>query len=150
MNIEDLKADFLYQANRANLLLLSSQPPKLVDAIFFHDRSYGDFTNLLEMAGVMYKTGAARFIATTNTDAARFGGNIPGEASAGKDWTVKHLLEQQVPIESILHPDTPSHHTREENNSFLELSEDELEKRSNLSSTSPTTESYVRYGACYG
>lgn len=122
MRAENLDANFLYQANIANLMLLSGQAPDSVNAVFFHDRSFGDFTNLFEMAGRMYRTGVARFIVTPNTDGARFGRNIPREASPGKDWTIRHLLEQQVPTESILYPDTPSHHTRQENDSFLQLS----------------------------
>lgn len=122
MNTENLDSNFLYQANMANLILLSGQAQKSVDVLFFHDRSYGDFTNLFEIAGNLYRTGATEFIATPNTDGARFGKNIPREASPGMDWTVKHLQEQQVPLESIFHPETPSHHTWEENNSFLELS----------------------------
>lgn len=114
--------DFLYQANRANLMLLSGQPGKAVDAIFFHDRAYGDFTNLFGMAARMYKSGIARFIATPNTDGARFGSDIPGEASPGKDWTVQQLLAQQIPLENIYHPRIPSHHTLEENSAFLDLS----------------------------
>lgn len=121
---KDFRSDpnFLYNTTLANLMLLSRQPQKPVDVLFFHDRSFGDFTNLFEMAGEVYKRGITRFIAIPNTDGARFGGNIPGEASPGKDWTIKRLLEQQVPLENILQPDTPSHHTREENDAFLELS----------------------------
>lgn len=122
MSAENFDANFLYQANMANLILLSGQAPDSVDAVFFHDRSYGDFTNLFEMAGRMYRTGVVRFIATTNTDGARFGGNIPGEASPGKVWTRAQLRGQDVPDELILHPDSVSHHTREENDAFLELS----------------------------
>lgn len=122
MGAENLDTNFLYKAYTANLMLLSGQAPNLVDAVFFHDRSFGDFTSLFEMAGRMYKTGVTRFIATPNTDGARFGGNIPGEASPGKIWTRGQLLEQGVPNEIILHPDSPSHQTREENNAFLELS----------------------------
>lgn len=122
MSAENLSSDFLYKVNTANLMLLSGRSRGPVDAIFFHDRSFGDFTNLFEIAGTMYKSETATFIATPNTDGARLGRNIPGEASPGKDWTVRQLLKQEVPVESILHPDTPSHHTREENTSFLELS----------------------------
>lgn len=122
MGAENFDSNFLYQANMANLMLLSGQAPNSADAVFLHDRSYGDFTNLFEMAGGIYKTGVARFIATPNTDGARFGRNIPGEASPGKIWTRTQLLRQGVPDEMILHPDSPSHQTREENNAFLELS----------------------------
>lgn len=114
--------DFIYQVNKANLMLLSSQPPRTVDVVFLHDRSFGDFINLFEMAARMYQSRVARFIATTNTDGARFGRNIPGEASYGKEWTIQHLIEQQIPRDSIYLPDIPSHHTREENTSFLDLS----------------------------
>lgn len=122
VHIEDLDANFLYLANKANLMLLSGQAPKPVDALLFHDRAHGDFTNLFETAGRMYKTRAVRFIATPNTDGSRFGGNIQGEASPGKIWTRRQLLEQQIPDEIILHPDIPSLQTREENDAFLELS----------------------------
>lgn len=122
MQIEGLDAKFLYLANKANLMLLSGQTPTPVDALLFHDRAYGDYTNLFETAGRLYKTGAVKSIATPNTDGARFGGNIPGEASPGKEWTRRQLLEQQVPNEVILHPYIPSSQTREENDGFLELS----------------------------
>ena len=121
MDVEKFGADFFYQANRANLMLLSGYPPKTIDVIFFHDRSYGDFTNLFQMAASMYKSGIARFIATPNTDGARFGRNIPREASPGKEWVTRQLLALHLPIESIIRPDMPSHHTWEENNAFLQL-----------------------------
>jgi len=121
---KDFRSDpnFLYLAATANLMLLSGQTQKPVDVLFLHDRSYGDSTNLFEMAGEMYKRGTIKFIATPNTDGTRFGGNIPGEASPGKEWTIRRLLEQQVPLENILQPDTSSHNTRQENDAFLELS----------------------------
>lgn len=122
MSVENFDANFLYQANLANLMLLSGQTPTPVDAIFFHDRSFGDFTNLFEMTEEMYKNGVTRFIATPNTDGARFGRNIPGEASPGKIWTRAQLLKQGVPDQIILHPNLSSHYTREENDAFLELS----------------------------
>lgn len=122
LSTENFDTNFLYQTNMANLMLLSGQAPSSVDAVFFHDRCYGDFTGLFEMAGRMYRTGVARFIATPNTDGARFGGNIPGEASPGKIWTREQLVRQGIPDEIILHPVSVSSHTNEENDAFLELS----------------------------
>ncbi len=122
MSVENLESNFLYQATMANLMLLSGQATRPVDVLFFHDRAYGDFTNLFEKARELYKTGTVRFISTPNTDGARFKGNVPGEASPGKIWTREQLLGQGIPDEIILHPNSPSHQTREENEAFLELS----------------------------
>lgn len=113
---------FLCETIRANLILLSSNPTQtVVDAILLHDRSYGDHTYLFETAARIYQTDHARFIATPNTDGSRTGRNIPGEASPGKEWTVRQLLLQGIPIESIKHPNLKSTHTWEENQAFVQL-----------------------------
>lgn len=109
----------LYQAT---VMVLSGQPQKPVDVLFFHNRSYGDYTDLFEIAGEMFRRGRVRLIAVTNNEGERYGGTNPFEANPGKTWCIENLLTQGIPIESIIYPDTMTFHTRQENDAFLELS----------------------------
>lgn len=118
MFVEDFDAK-LYQAT---VMLLSGQPQKPVDVLFFHNRSFGDYTDLFEIAGEMFQRGRVRFIAVTNNEGERVGSTVPLEANPGKTWCINNLLAQGIPIESIIYPDTMAFHARQENDTFLKLS----------------------------
>ena len=62
----EFDANFYYEVAKATMMVLSSQPPKPVDALFFHSRSFGDFTGLFEIAGEMFKTEYIKFILLFN------------------------------------------------------------------------------------
>lgn len=110
----------LYQAT---VMVLSGRPKEPVDVLFFHNRSFGDYTNLFEMAGEMFRRGGIRFMAVTNNEGERFGSNVPFEANPGVTECIRCLTEEQhIPLENILHPETKAFNTRQENNTFLELS----------------------------
>lgn len=108
---------------QATVMLLSGQPRNPVDVLFFHNRSFGDDTDLFEMAGEMFQAGRVRLIAVTNNEGERFGSTTPFEANPGMTYYIRHLTEeQQIPSEYILHPSTKAFNVREENDAFLELS----------------------------
>lgn len=110
----------LYQVT---VMLLSGRAKQPVDVLFFHNRSFGDYTNLYEMAGEMFKRGRVGFIAVTNNEGERFGSTVPYAANPGMTEHIRRLTEeQQIPPENILHPETRAFHTRQENDAFLELS----------------------------
>lgn len=109
----------LYQAT---VMLLSGQPQKPVDVLFFHNRSFGDYTDLFEIAGEMFRRGRVRFIAVTNNEGERFGSTVSSEANPGKTWCTENLLTRGIPIENISYPHAMAFHTRQENYAFLELS----------------------------
>lgn len=121
MSIEDLNnAAELYQAT---VILLSRKPQQSVDVLFFHNRSFGDYTNLFEIAGKMFRRGRIRFIAVTNNEGERFGSTVPFEANPGKTECIRILTEKQrIPTDKILIPEALAFHTRQENDAFLELS----------------------------
>lgn len=107
---------------RATVMLSSGEPQQPVDVLFFHNRSYGDYTGLFEIARKMFEEGRVRFIAVTNNEGERVGSTIPFEANPGKTWCIENLMAQQIPAGNILYPYTMAFQTREENNAFLELS----------------------------
>lgn len=109
----------LYQAT---VMVLSGQPDKPVDVLFFHNRSFGDYTGLFEIAGEYSHSDRTRFIAVTNNEGERFGSTTPFEANPGMTECIRCLVEEQyVPIEKIIPPKTKAFHTRQENHAFLEL-----------------------------
>lgn len=108
---------------QASVMVLSGRPTKTVDVLFFHNRSFGDYTDLFEMAGEIFRKGSVRFVTVTNNEGERFGSTIPFEANPGMTECIRCLTEeQQIPSENILVPKTKAFHTRQENNTFLELS----------------------------
>ena len=118
MNVES-DASNLY---RASVMLLSDRPTKPVDAVFFHNRSYGDDTNLLSLAARFITKGRARFVVVTNNEGERFGSDIPYEANPGKTYYINSLRERGVPQEAIVVPDQMAFHTRQENDAFIKVS----------------------------
>lgn len=109
----------LYQAV---VMLSSGQPEQPVDVLFVHNRSFGDYTHLFEIAGEMFRRGRVRFIAVTNNEGERVGSTVPFEANPGKTWCAENLLTQGIPTENIIYPNTMAFHTRQENYAFLETS----------------------------
>lgn len=122
MSTENLNnAAKLYQAT---VMLLSGRADKPVDVLFFHNHAYGDYTGLFEIAGETFHKGRTRFVAVTNNEGERFGSIVPFEANPGKTECIRRLTEEQrIPITSILLPETQAFHTRGENDTFLELSQ---------------------------
>ncbi len=114
---------FLYNANRATLLLLSGRPSKPVDVLFFHNRSFGDYTGLYEMARAMYRKRVARFIAVTNNEGEQYNSDIKFIANPGKTECIRKLTEgSRILRRRILIPKMEARHTRQENTAFLNLS----------------------------
>lgn len=118
MSTENFDAQ-LYQAT---VMLLSGEPRQPVDVLFFHNRSFGDYTGLFEIAEEMFRRERVRFIAVTNNEGERVGSTVPFEANPGKTWCINNLLTQGIPIENISYPHAMAFHTRQENAAFLELS----------------------------
>lgn len=109
---------------QATVIVLSDRDvPTNLDAVFFHNRSYGDDTNLPRLAAEIIRMGRARFIAVTNNEGERFGSDIPYEANPGKTYYIDRLLSIGVPTYTIVVPERPAFHAREENKAFIELSE---------------------------
>lgn len=120
MSIEYTELDSFY---KASIMLLSSKAPQSVDVLFFHNRSYGDYTGLFEVAEHMFRRGWVRFIAVTNNEGERFGSIVPYEANPGKTECIRILEEDHhIPHEVIVVPEITAFHTRQENTAFLELS----------------------------
>lgn len=123
---KDFRSDpkFLYNAYRANLMLLSGRPQKHVDVLFFHNRSFGDYTGLYEMARSMYQERQARFIAITNNEGETYlNPTEPFVANPGKTECIRKLTEgSRILRRRILIPEMKALHTREENTAFLDLS----------------------------
>lgn len=108
---------------KATLMLSSGAPQQPVDVLFFHNRSFGDYTGLFEIAGEAFHRGRTRFIAVTNNEGERFGSTTPFEANPGMTECIRLLTEvQQIPPEMIIAPETKAFHVRQENAAFLELS----------------------------
>lgn len=117
-NLNDLVK--LYQAT---VMLSSDEPHQPVDVLLFHNRSYGDYTGLFEIARKMFEEGRVRFIAVTNNEGERFGSTIPFEANPGMTECIRLLTqEQKIPANRILYPESRAFNAREENSTFLELS----------------------------
>lgn len=116
---------------QATVMVLSGQPRKPVDALLFHNRSFGDYTGLFEMAEEMLRRGRVRFIAVTKNEGERYGSTVPFEANPGKTWCINNLLTQGIPTENIIFPNTMAFHARQENDAFLELSK-QMEWRSGV------------------
>ncbi|MDP3733416.1 MAG: hypothetical protein Q8Q91_02630, partial [Candidatus Daviesbacteria bacterium] len=111
----------LYQAT---VMLLSGQPKGEVDVLFFHNRSFGDYTGLFEIAGEMFSKGRVRFFAVTNNKGERYNSTTPFEANPGKTWCIENLLTQQIPPEAIIIPETQAFNTRQENEAFVKQAEE--------------------------
>ena len=119
MGIETIE---LYQAT---VMLLSGQPRGEVDVLFLHNRSFGDYTGLFEMAQAMIRQDVVRFITVTNNEGERVGSTTPFEANPGISWCINQLIYgHHILPERILHPDMKAFHTREENDAFLELADE--------------------------
>lgn len=101
--------------------ILSDRPTFPIDAVFLHNRSYGDDTGLIEIASGMIETRQARFVAVTNNEGERFSSNIPYEANPGKTYYINKLLENNVPEDAIIVPDRFVVNMRQENTAFIEL-----------------------------
>ncbi|MBI2085921.1 hypothetical protein HYT74_01110 [Candidatus Daviesbacteria bacterium] len=112
----------LSELYRATTMLLSGQPGGAVDALFLHNRSFGDYTGLFEMAGAMIRQGVVKFITVTNNEGERVGSTTPLEANPGMSWCIDQLIYgHHILPERILHPDKKAFQTREENTAFLQL-----------------------------
>ena len=110
----------LYQAT---VMLLSGQPRGGVDVLFFHNRSFGDYTGLFEIARAMIRQ--VGFITITNNEGERVGSITPYEANPGMSWCINQLTQKhRVPPEKILHPDMRAFHTRHENEAFVKQAEE--------------------------
>jgi len=121
MSVENFAA--LAKLYQSTVMLLSGRPQQQVDVLFFHNRSFGDYTNLFEIAGEMFRRGSIRFIAVTNNEGERFGSSVPFEANPGKTECIKLLTQDhQIPADNIFYPEMKAFNTREENDAFLELS----------------------------
>lgn len=115
MSTENFDAK-LYQAA---VMLLSGRPPKPVDVLLLHNRSFEDDTDLLEMAGAMFRRGSVRFIAVTNNEGERVGSKVPFEANPGRSYYEERLKKIGVPRSRISIPRTRAFHTRQENTAFI-------------------------------
>ncbi len=107
----------LYQAT---VRVLSDRPTQPVDAVFFHARSHGDNTGLIEIVGEMVAAGRAEFVAITNNEGERWGSHLPYEATPGKTEYKRYLIANGVPENKIVTPDLQAFNTREENAAFVE------------------------------
>ncbi len=93
------------------LLVTTDRVTEPVDVIFLFGRAHGDDNKeFFQTVAKLYRQGTAKNIIINGSDGERIGGNIPGEAWAGKiEWT-KHLVELGVSREHI-HYALPSFHT---------------------------------------
>jgi hypothetical protein len=107
----------LYQAV---LVVLHDEVPMSVDAIFQHDRSYGDDDGLCEESSLWLKSNRARFVAINGADGEGLCG-IPGQASPGKKLFLGRFSELGIAIEDKILLTDPAPHTRKENDAFLKL-----------------------------
>lgn len=107
---------------RATTMVLSDHPQNPIDAIFFHNRSYGDDTHLGNQIAKLIEERQARFAVVTNNEGERFGSDIPFEANPGKTYYINSLKEKGVPEEAIIVPHLKAFHTRQENTAFIEES----------------------------
>lgn len=73
---------------QAQSMVLSNKPPKPVDAVFFHGRSYGDFDGVVATTAELYNQRLANHIALFNTEGERINSNVPFEANPGKTFLV--------------------------------------------------------------
>ena len=108
------------QLYEATLRVLSDWPPKPVEAVFFHGRSFGDDTGLFELVSQMYHQGIVRQVALFNNEGERVGSSIPYQANPGKTHYRLRLQEMGVGSDRILFAD-PGYNTRQENETFCQL-----------------------------
>lgn len=108
----------------ATLRVLSDWPPKPVEVVFFHGRSFGDETGLFELVSEMYRLDAIRYVALFNNEGERVGSTIPYQANPGKTYYSRRLQEMGVDPNRILLAD-PAYHTRQENETFCKLAQRE-------------------------
>lgn len=107
--------------NRATLMVLSNYPPKPVDVLFFYGRSFGDETDLFELAASLYHEEIVSHIAIVNTEGQKFGSTAPFEAHIGKTEFRRRLRDLGVPDQKIVEPREPGYHTRQETDAFMQL-----------------------------
>ena len=135
MSLEHTDLDPL-QVFQATTMLLSHEPTNLVDALFFHGRSFGDTTNLFKLAADFQLEGRTHFIALFNNEGERNGSNIPYEANPGKTFFRSMLIDQKVDPNAIVYTRPGGYHTRMENDDFLDLSQ-QLNWKSGVILTQP-------------
>jgi hypothetical protein len=110
----------IMEYQRAQRLVLNDAPKENVDAIFLHPLSYGNDNEMFPFAAKMLADGKARYIVINGSQGEKIGGNIPGEAWAGKDVYIKRLKKKGVKEEQIIVAGSGMH-TRESNDRFLEV-----------------------------
>lgn len=114
----------------ATVKLLSDFPPKPVDAIFFHGRSYFDAgkRDLFQMAVDMINDGKSKYIVMLDSEGQQVGSTIPKVSYPGKTLWTDRLVGMGVGIEKILYSpplgDNTGFNTKTEGNSFMELSKE--------------------------
>ncbi len=125
MNRSELEGLDPLQVYQATVMLLSGEPTQPVDALFFHGRSFGDTTNLFELAADFYRRGRTRFIALFNNEGERPGTTLPHQTNEGITWFRKQLVNNGVNQQQIISSRQGGYNTKMENNEFLDLSRDE-------------------------
>ncbi len=106
---------------QANTMLLSGRPTEPVDALFFHGRSFGDYTGLFELTKELVEARLVRRILLFGNEGERVGSTVPYESNPGKTWCRQQLLNHGIDDEMIL--DTPGggYYTKLESNDFVRL-----------------------------
>lgn len=115
----------------ATTMLLSDYPPKPVDVVFLHGRSFFDAekAGFFSTAVDMIKDGTAKNILIADSEGERLGETVPRKAFAGKTLWTDRLVKMGVPVDKIIycpHPIKGEHgfHTRNESDAFLDVCEE--------------------------
>lgn len=116
--IENLDSLNIY---KASVILLSGCPAKPVDALFFHGRSFGDYTGLFELTAELASSDRVGAVVLFGNEGQRMGSSVPFEANPGKTWCREQLIGYGVSDDKILFAQEGGYHTKWENQDFVRL-----------------------------
>lgn len=105
---------------KVTVMVAGNQPPRPVDTLFFHGRSFGDETGLFELAGNLYHQGLVKHIVLFDTEGEREGESELFKANRGKTAYTKDLRKIGVKKRDIFYGG-PGTNTKTEIDGFLSI-----------------------------
>ena len=87
---------------KAITFVLSDNPKKQVDTLLFFSRSYGDSSEIVNLAVNLVKEGKANSIMLAEQDGEKLNGKIRGEANPGKELYIKSFVERGIDRDNII------------------------------------------------
>lgn len=104
---------------QATAMVLSGRPSRPVDTLFFHGRSYGDYTGLFELTRDLVDSRLVRTVLLFGNEGQRVGSDIPFQSNPGRTWCRQQLIANGVSEGVIFDAPLGGYHTRWESNDFL-------------------------------